>query len=177
MFRALLLQGFFIITFCISASLADVPAGLELRGKGEIRYLGIFKVYEAYLYTDSIHQDKDVLSAKCSRCLKIDYAMDLSAKDIIEASEVVLQRQHDKSTLTGVKTELELLYQKYKDVKQGDIYTLCYDSQSQKTSVILNNTLLVQISSPDFAAIYFGIWLLEKNALDDRLRKKLLSSE
>ncbi len=177
MFRALFLQGFFIITFFISTSLAEVPAGLELRGKGEIRYLGIFKVYEAYLYTDSMHQDKDVLSAMCSRCLKIEYAMGLSAKDIIEASEVVLQRQHEKSTLAGVKAELELLYQKYKDVREGDIYTLCYDSHSQKTSVILNKNLLVQISSPDFAAIYFGIWLLEKNALDDRLRRKLLSSE
>lgn len=176
MLRALFIDIFFIV-FSIIPARADVPIGLELRGKGEIRYLGIFKVYDAYLYTDAVHKDKDVLSATCSRCLKIDYAMGLSATDIIEASEAVLKRQHEKSSLAEVQSQLELLYKNYKDVKEGDIYTLCYDSITQKTTVILNDTILVKIPSSDFAAIYFGIWLFEKNAIDERLRRQLLSME
>ena len=168
-----ILVSVLLLTVAQANSLDD----LELRGKGAIRYLGIFKVYDAYLYTDSERSDKDVLSADCSRCLKIDYAMDLSANDIIEASEVVLHKQHEKSTLAGVRSELELLYRKYKDVRDGDSYTLCYFSETQTTTVVFNKTLLVEIPSPAFAAIYFGIWLFEKNAIDEGLRRQLLSTE
>lgn len=171
MIRALLLQILLLFNVMVPA-LADEPAGLELRGTGQIRYLGIFKVYDAYLYADF---NKDVLSPGCSRCLRLDYAMGLSAQDIIDASEVILKKQHDKATLDAVKAELAQLYRNYKDVKEGDTYVLCYNARTGETSVTLNNILLVQITSPEFAAIYFGIWLRDRNPIDDGLRQKLLS--
>lgn len=174
MLRVILLQVLLFLQFILPV-LADGLSDLELRGAGALRYLGIFKVYDASLYTDDVSKNKNVLAADCSRCLELIYAMDLSAEDIIEASDAILKKQHDKMTLEGVQTELTLLYRSYEDVQEGDIYTLCYDANTQNTTVLLNNKLILRVPSPEFAAIYFGIWLLDHDAIDDHLRQKLLS--
>ncbi len=154
---------------------AIVPTAYKLSGSGEIRYLGFIKVYDATLFTpESVSQQK-LLDADSSRCLQLQYDVNLKAEDFVEAATIVLSEQHDEQTLASVQPEIELLHRNYRAVKEGDSYTLCYDAATQQTRLALNNDVLITIQSAEFADIYFGIWLGEKNPLSDKLRSKLVA--
>ncbi len=156
-------------------TLAATPAGLTFRGTGEIRYMGIFKVYDARLFTAPSASADEVLAPTCSRCLQLDYSTGLSVGQFIGAAETILKQQHSEQDLAAVRPQINLLHQNYKSVQDGDRYTLCYDSETRSTSLSLNDTLLVRVPTPEFAKVYFGIWLGEKNVIDPSLRKQLLS--
>jgi hypothetical protein len=164
-----------VIFLSPAITLAATPSDLKFRGSGEIRYMGIFKVYDAQLFTDPSASVEDVLAPTCSRCLQLDYTTGLSIGQFIGAAETILKQQHSEQTLAAVRPQINLLHQNYKSVKEGDRYTLCYDSVNRVTSLRLNDTLLVNVPTPEFATVYFGIWLGEKNAIDPRLRTQLLS--
>jgi len=154
---------------------AAVPSGLKLAGTGEVYYLGIFKVYEASLYASPDRSPDDILAADSSRCLQLDYAVELSPENFIEAADTILSRQHDQKAIDSVRRELDLLNASYREVKENDRYQLCYDAETRSTSLLLNGTRLVHIPSARFAEIYFGIWLGKTSPLDEDLRVDLLS--
>ncbi|MBT8333627.1 MAG: hypothetical protein HKP41_04160 [Desulfobacterales bacterium] len=154
---------------------ARIPQELSLSGTGEIHYLGFIKVYDASLFAPPDAMKKDILADDCSRCLKLDYAVNLSVDNFIEAGEKILQKQQSETILASIKPQLDLLHQNYRDVKKNDTYTLCYDAAKQQTSLNLNGNTLVTIPSTKFAAIYFGIWLGEENPIDQGLRSRLLA--
>jgi hypothetical protein len=156
-------------------SQAAVPDDYLFKGSGIVYYLGIFKVYNATLYTESDARLEDVLSADCSRCLELDYAVDLKVENFIEAADIILARQLDEKNLNILRPELDQLNASYRDVREGDRYLLCYDSETQTTRLLLNGNLLVEIPSAEFATAYFGIWLGDKKAIDTDLRSKLLA--
>lgn len=148
---------------------------LDVRGTGEAYYLGFIKVYDAALYVENTVDSSDILDADVSRCLKLDYAVSLSTSDFVRGAETVLKRQYTEQELESVRQNIDLLHRSYRDVDSGDTYTLCYDAASQATTLSLNTFPLVTIASPDFAKVYFGIWLGPHKALDDTLRKNLLA--
>ena len=154
---------------------AIVPAAYKLSGSGEIRYLGFIKVYDAALFTPESVSRQNLLDAGSSRCLQLQYDVDLKADDFIEAATIVLNDQHDEQTLASVQPKIELLHSNYQAVTEGDSYILCYDAGTQQTRLALNNDVLITIESAEFARIYFGIWLGEKNPLSDKLRRKLVA--
>jgi len=167
---------FAIITlFSFGNAAANIPQELSLSGTGEIHYLGFIKVYDATLFAPPDAMRDNVLADDCSRCLKLDYAVNLSVDNFIEAAETVLKKQHNETILTSIKPQLDLLHQNYRDVKKNDSYTLCYDAAGQQTSLVLNGNTLVTIPSTQFAAIYFGIWLGKENPIDQNLRSQLLA--
>lgn len=151
------------------------PSDLTLLGQGEIHYLGFIKVYEASLYGARDISRETFFADQTSRCLKLDYKVELSADNFIEAAESVLEKQHDKQRLASVRSHIDQLHNNYQEVRQGDNYTLCYDKTSEETSLSLNGKNLVNITSPEFADIYFGIWLDETAPLSKALRDKLIS--
>ena len=164
-----------IALFSFGSAAANIPQELSLSGTGEIRYLGFIKVYEATLFAPPDAMKNDILADDCSRCLKLDYAVDLSVDNFIEAGETVLKKQQSETILAIIKPQLDLLHQNYRDVKKNDSYILCYDAVEQQTSLNLNGNTLVTIPSSQFAAVYFGIWLGEENPIDQGLRSRLLA--
>ncbi len=150
-------------------------SGLELHGAGEFRYLGFIKVYDAELYVQDPVAAEEILDGKTSRCLNLRYSVALKADDFRKSAVKILSRQHAPEKLERVKTEIERLHNAYREVGAGDSYSLCYDAESQTTTLSLNRQELVSIVSPEFAEVYFGIWLGDNEPLDEGLRKQLLT--
>lgn len=157
------------------ARVNTIPPGLEKTGTGTINYLGIFKVYDAELYTEPQLQSSAVLSKDSSRCLILRYDLDLSADDIIKGANTVLKRQNSQEVLDKTSIYINALHDSYTNVQSGDSYTLCYDAASSITRLLFNDEEVVSINSAEFARIYFGIWLGSKEPISDSLRDNLLS--
>lgn len=147
---------------------------MKLLGKGEFHYLGFIKVYDAALYVDGEIPEQGILAADVSRCLQLTYEVSLEVKDFVLAAETVLSRQHSPEKIAELRKEIDTLHAAYKDVKQGDSYFLCYSAATQQTTLTLNSTELVAVTSADLAAAYFGIWLGETKPVDEQLRAGLL---
>lgn len=171
----MLRQGLLLALCCLPLSVgANIPAGLQTVGKGEARYLGVIKVYEAELAVSPDASRATVLDADVSRCLTLDYAVELTADKFILAAETVLKRQHNAATLAKVQPQLDQLHAAYADVKASDVYQMCYDAKTQATRLLLNGKAITRVPSAEFARVYFGIWLGEKQPIAQELREALL---
>lgn len=164
-----------IIALPVAAAGTIIPDDLRRLGEGEAYYLKFIKVYDATLFGSSNSKERSILSRDVSKCLHLEYAVDVKGKDFIKAAQTVLDRQFSEEQLALVKSDIDALHQGYLDVKSGDTYTLCYDSQIRETTLSLNGDTLVSIDSPEFAEVYFSIWLGENRPLDNKLRNDLLT--
>lgn len=169
MIAALLLMAILVPTTVMA-----IPEDMELSGTGKAKYLGVITVYDAALYVSNKGGREDILSPDTSRCLKLDYAVEVSPEDFIRAADTILRRQHDKDKLARVEAEINELHRSYRKVAKGDNYTLCYDSAAKATILYRNSLPQVEIVSEEFAEVYFGIWLGAKDPLSDGLRNRLL---
>ncbi|WMP17582.1 chalcone isomerase family protein [Thiothrix lacustris] len=154
--------------------MAKLPADLKTVGQGDAFYLSVIKVYNASLAVGNNATRTNVLEADVSRCLTLDYAVDLSADKFALAADTILKRQHDTATLQSINPQLAQLHNAYQDVKVGDIYQMCYDAKQQTTRLLLNDKPLTSVKSAEFANVYFGIWLGEKQPITQALRESLL---
>lgn len=84
---------------------------------------------------------------------------------------------YDAQFLTEPELSLEqalsdnTLHNAYQPVEDGDCYVLSYEPQIG-TQLLLNGQSLVKIKTPDFKALYFGIWV-GSNALSEKLKQNL----
>ncbi len=153
----------------------SIPPEMQKLGKGQAYYLKFIKVYDATLYWLENTEERNILSSDVSKCLNLEYSVDVGKDDFIKAANSVLHRQFSKEQLAVVDREIEILHQGYQDVRDGDNYTLCYNSIEKVTDLTLNGSKLVTVSSTAFAEIYFSIWLGKINPLDENLRNDLLA--
>jgi hypothetical protein len=175
MFRKLLATLCAVAFMALPAS-AAIPDSLQLSGTGSVRYLGFIKVYDASLYAPPKTDVSRLLGPDCSRCLSLDYSVEVTVENFVEAAETVLARQHQPSRIASIREQLDLLHANYRTVTKDDNYTLCYDASSRAASLYLNGSRLVQIpEAAEFSELYFGIWLDEIEPLDKGLRTKLLA--
>jgi hypothetical protein len=151
-------------------------SGMNLLGRGEVNYMGFIKVYDAALYANTHESGQVVMDDETSRCLKLTYDVALSVKDFVLGAETILKRQHSPEKITELRKEIDMLHNAYRDVQKGDSYYLCYDAPQRQTTLTLNDTELVTITSKEFAEVYFGIWLGENEPIDERLRERLLGA-
>lgn len=147
----------------------------NLIGKGEAKYMGFIKVYDAALYSPDTPKSEQLLGADISKCLKLSYKVSLSPEDFSKAADTVLSRQHLPAEIAQIEDELARLNAAYTKVQKGDSYTLCYDAATATTVLALNHKPRVSIVSKPFAELYFGIWLAETKPLDMKLRRDLLA--
>lgn len=145
---------------------------MELVGAGDYRYLSFIKLYDARLFAEPGAEDP--LSTSSSRCLVLDYNVEIKADQFIEAANTILSRQLSKSQMEKLAPQIGELHRVYKTVEDGDSYSLCFDAKAQATSLSLNGNKLVSIKSPDFSTAYFAIWLGANNPIDMDLRNDLL---
>ncbi len=158
------------------ADFSSMQSSMRPIGNGQIRYMGLFKEYDASLSASPGATAEDILDTEISKCLFLHYAVPLTIDIFNRGAEMVLQRQHGEGELRAVRQQIDALHAQYQDVQEGDSYTLCFDSGSSMTTLSLNNEELVRIVSVDFARFYFGIWLGPDAPLDEDLRDDLLAA-
>lgn len=150
----------FFVLFCTLASSANASTKQwPLVSKGEVRYLKMIKVYDISLFSPSKITANNVLNTNISKCLKLDYKVELTQDKFRLATAKILQRQHTPAYLEKIKAPLEKLQQAYKPVKKGDSYSLCYNGKNQLMQLALNDKKLVEVKSAELAKAYLGIWL------------------
>lgn len=142
---------------------------LELRSSGSAYYAGIIHVYDAALFADPRTEPDDLLDSDVAKCLTLSYRVGVKAADIRKAATKVLARQHDD--LTAWRDEIDALHAAYRDVDDGDRYSLCHHPRLG-TELLLNDVPLKRIETPGFDGLYFGIWLGDK-AISKPLRDEL----
>ncbi len=157
-----------------SGSSSATLSGMTLLGQGEVKYMGFIKVYDAALYADTQLNGQGVMAADTSKCLQLTYDVSLTIKDFILGAETILSRQHSPEKIAEHRSEIDNLHGAYQDVQKGDHYTLCYNAPERRTTLALNDTVLVSVFSAEFADMYFGIWLGPIKPIDERLRDRLL---
>lgn len=164
-----------VIAFMLwPTTLWAMMGGMKLVGEGRAKYLGLITVYDAALYIADPADGDAALNPDVSRCLKLDYAVAVSAGDFITAAGTILRRQHPEEKLAGLQAEIKLLHDGYSSVGKGDSYALCYQADSRTTTLYRNRTPQVEVVSAEFAEVYFGIWLGGNQPLDEGLRNNLL---
>ena len=168
----------FIFIIYLFTSASTSPAGvndMQPMGQGDIRYLGFMKIYEATLYAQVPLGKNTILDINTSKCLQLKYSVSLSTDDFILGANTILTRQQSPEKLGLLQTEIDNMHRAYRDVKKGDTYLLCYNAEKHTTTLALNGRELVSITSADFGAIYFGIWLGPVAPIDEELRDTLLA--
>lgn len=162
----------FPLLFALPAA-AQIESMVE-KGKGNVRYLGFIKVYDAYLYAPAETDTTDILSPDKAKCLRLVYDVALTSENFIEGADTILGRQHSEEVLKSFKSEIDIIHTAYQPVEENDEYTLCYTPESETTTLSLNGIEVASVVSRDFSSLYFGIWLGEKEPISDRLRTKLI---
>jgi len=114
-------RNFFIILFllvfpsCVSAT--SFTGDMQRLGQGEVFYLRFIKVYDASLYSSDLAEAKDILSGDVSKCLHLEYAVDIGREDFVKAANAVLTRQFSEEQLARVDSDIETLHQGYRDFR------------------------------------------------------------
>ena len=151
-----------IILIALSVFSSTVYASVKqwpLRSTGEVRYLKMIKVYDISLFSPGKISANTILQPTISKCLKLDYAINLSVDKFRLATTKILMRQHSPEYLAKIKIPLNTFQNAYQAVKKGDSYTLCYNGKNQRLQLKLNDKQLIEVKSAEFAKAYLGIWL------------------
>ncbi len=172
-FRLLLPSALLFWTLAPAAAGASIDA-MTMVGKGDVYYLGFIKVYDAHLYTQDKADQQRILDTDVSKCLKLTYDVKLKPEDFIKGANMVLERQHPPEYLEMLKPHIDALHTAYQSVEKGDTYLLCYEAQTGKTSLSLNDTTVAVIESEPFGSAYLGIWLSPDQPLSASLQKNLV---
>ena len=144
--------------------------------KGEVRYLKMIKVYDISLYSPTKITAANVLNANVSKCLKLDYAVDLTVDKFRLATTKILKRQHGPDYLKTIQKPLEQLQSAYKPVKKGDSYNLCYNGSNQFLRLEWNDQKLAEIKSAELAKAYLGIWLSKNKPISGPLYNRFFKN-
>ena len=140
---------------------ADPTAGLKRWGNGEFRRFG-FLVYEATLWAGDDPQRPPL-------ALRLDYKRNLSGVAIAEAS--VKEMRPMGGDEASLKRWGEQMAKIFPDVKAGDSIIGHY--RPDGAAFIYNGRLAGEITEPEFARRFFGIWLDPRTSAPD-LRALLL---
>lgn len=173
----------FVVTLCLAllpnSWAADTPSGkldedgarFELIGSTTFRWMSIIKVYDARLHLGAGEPPSKVFADIPVR-LQLTYHRGFTAGEIVQGGDTLLARNVKAETLAALRGRLELINRAYRDVREGDSYTLTY-VPGKGTTLRLNGSPLVTIPGQDFAAAYFRIWLGD-DPISESMRDALL---
>lgn len=145
---------------------------LDIRGMGQFRWL-LLKVYVAALYLPEEIPSADVLKDVPKR-LEFHYFVDITAEEFSESAAPYLDRNVPPDQRTKIGPKADALNRLYRDVSEGDRYTLTYEPGAE-TELALNGDVLGLIPGFDFAAGYYRIWLGD-DPLNEDLKRALLKT-
>lgn len=137
--------------------LSEDGARFVLVGATTFRWMSVIKVYDARLHLGAGEPSSKVFADIPVR-LQLTYHRGFTAAEIIKGGDTLLARNVKAETLVSLRERLELINRAYRDVREGDSYTLTY-VPGKGTTLRLNGSPLVTVPGHDFAAAYFRIWL------------------
>ena len=146
---------------------SELP-GPKLLGSGQLRFMGL-RIYEARLWLGAAPLAADW--AAVSLALELEYARGLSGAQIAERSITEMRRQGEM-TAADAERWLGALQQIVPDVKSGDRIT-GVNVPGMGARFFINGRLKGDIRDPQFARLFFGIWLSPKTS-EPALRDALL---
>lgn len=134
---------------------------LQKYGTGELRRFG-FLVYEAQLWAGSSPSEPPI-------ALQLTYKRDIAGHKIVDASVDHMRALGAEEQQLGVWASA--MAKIFPDVKSGDQIVGIY--RPGVATFLYNNREIGQINDPDFARLFFGIWL-DPRTTEPRLRNRLL---
>lgn len=156
-----------------SAPKKNIPTPHDIRqnwhplGRGDIRWLG-FRLYHATLWvpTDGWQPNK-------AFALELRYARDISSTQLVNASIGEMSRINNKTLDDTQRQQWEKSLQMiFPNVREGDVI-IGLSLPGQGAVFFHQNQLLGQVTEPEFAEKFFGIWLNPRTR-EPNLRRQLL---
>jgi Chalcone isomerase-like len=145
---------------------AELPAA-RWRGTGGLRFLGMH-IYDAQLWSpDTVNGD----GASQPLALALVYARKLVGEQIASRSIKEMQRIGSFTDAQGARWQAALS-QLFPDVAAGDRLT-GVQRPGQSARFFLNGQYRGEVADPEFARLFFGIWLSPRTS-EPRLREQLL---
>ena len=146
---------------------AELP-GARARGQGELRFFGL-RVYDIRLWAGdgALAADWPALPL----ALEIEYARDFGGAAIAERSLKEMRRQAEIATGTGTRW-LDAMKRVFPDVRAGDRITGVH-RPGAGVRFFVNGRLQGELPDPEFARLFFGIWL-SPHTSEPSLREALL---
>jgi hypothetical protein len=141
--------------------------GARLQGSGRLRFLGL-RVYDARLWAGTaVAADW----AAAPLALELEYARDLKGELIAERSLTEMRRQGEIAADTSLRW-LTAMKRFFPDVQAGDrLVGLLLPGQGAR--FFFNGRLSGELAEPEFAHLFFGIWLSPRTS-ETALRESLL---
>lgn len=164
---AVLIGLFFLALPLTSEAETRVFSGnlkLQKYGTGELRRFG-FLVYEAQLWAGSSPSEPPI-------ALQLTYKRDITGHKIVDASIDHMRALGADERQLGIWASA--MAKIFPDVKSGDQIVGIY--RPGAATFLYNNREIGQINDPEFARLFFGIWL-DPRTTEPKLRNRLLQPE
>ena len=154
----------------LPAELQDVLPNAKLIGQTRLSVWG-FKIYDARLWSPPGLNPRNFASQPLA--LELAYLRDFTAADIVERSLKEMRRSASLSAAQAQQWTAEML-RVFPDVKAGD-RVLFLHRPGISASFWLNGRPVGEIADPEFARLFFGIWLSPQTS-EPAMRLALLGS-
>lgn len=160
------------VLLCLLAvhAAAAEPAWHE-RGRGTLRWGGVFAVYEVVLRVDAADPAGDPLGGPAAR-LDFHFRRAVSAAALVEATRATLGAGLPAEQRGSLHARRERLDNLYRDMAPGDAVSFIR-RPGLGTLVVYGEVVAGIIPGDDFAHALFSIWL-GRHAIDAGLRSALL---
>ncbi|MGA9236977.1 MAG: chalcone isomerase family protein [Desulfobacterales bacterium] len=145
--------------------------GLELKGVGLLRYLGLFKVYAGAFYLEKGAPINDALSDRAKR-IEVEYLRAFKGEDFGPATVEMMEKNVDKATIEKLHQQIDYHNSLYEDVGPGDRYALTY-IPGRGTELALNGEPKGVIEGADFATALFSIWIGQE-PIDESFKRQIM---
>ena len=152
------------------AELQDVLPLARLIGQTRLSVWG-FKIYDARLWSPPGLKARNFASQPMA--LELAYLRDFTAADIVERSLKEMRRSANLSAAQAQQWTAEML-RVFPDVKAGD-RVLFLHRPGISANFWLNGRPVGEIADPEFARLFFGIWLSPQTS-EPAMRLSLLGS-
>ncbi len=146
---------------------------LQLTGAAVLTWAVFFDVYVGAFYLPD-GQSSDRWTEDVSKLLELSYLRDFKAEDISSSSDKLLRDNLPPEQYQKLAGRLSEFYQLFRDIKEGDRYSLVYHP-TIGTELRLNGTPLGSVTGHDFAVAYFGLWI-GPTPISESFRNRLLGS-
>lgn len=152
------------------AELQDVLPNAKLIGQTRLSVWG-FKIYDARLWSPPGLNAGNFASQPLA--LELAYLRDFTAADIVERSLKEMRRSASVPATQAQQWTAEML-RVFPDVKAGDRVVFLH-RPGVSASFWLNGRPVGEIADPEFARLFFGIWLSPQTS-EPAMRLALLGS-
>jgi hypothetical protein len=145
--------------------------GLELKGVGLLRYLGLFKVYAGAFYLEEGTPINEALADRAKR-LEVEYLRSFKGEEFGPATVEMMKKNVDKVTIEKLRQQIDHHNSLYEDVEPGDRYALTY-IPGRGTELALNGEPKGVVEGADFATALFSIWI-GKEPIDESFKRQIM---